>query len=526
MHIAAPTPRSAPPANRGPEARKGRYKRHVKSVVSRTVVADGITPVQAYARLRAAAEGTASYLLESVVGGERWGRLSVLGYRPAYELLLLRDGTWTARGKVPPAAREVLGRREDPLAVATELFRAAFDQDRPSMRPSILRRASHAERLARAHVGYFAWDLVHAVDKVPGWAGHEKPLARFVGGGTVVVFDNFAQTLTIVAETEEELDRAEADLARPTPLRSMALPERGRLPAGVVESMNDAAFEGIVRRAQEYIAAGDAFQIVLARTFRIPREGRDPFDVYRAMRVLNPSPYMYFLDFPVVDGLPGTERGYQILGASPETLARFEDGVVTVRPLAGTRPRGDTTEEDRARELELLADEKERAEHVMLIDLGRNDVGRVADVGSVRLLRRMEIERYSHVMHIVSEVCGTIDPARVQPLDVFRSTFPAGTLSGAPKLRAMQIIRELESKPRGIYGGAVGYIAQNGNFDFAIAIRTAVCDGDHFEVTAGAGVVEGSVPEAEATETRSKARAVLASIEAAPRGGLGDGSSG
>ncbi|MEO6419025.1 MAG: anthranilate synthase component I family protein, partial [Polyangiaceae bacterium] len=200
---------------------------------------------------------------------------------------------------------------------------------------------------------------------------------------------------------------------------------------------------------------------------------------------------------------------------SPETLVRLEDGVMTVRPLAGTRPRGKTQAEDEALERELLADPKERAEHVMLIDLGRNDVGRVADIGSVRLNKKMEIERYSHVMHIVSEVEGRVDPARVPPLEVLRAAFPAGTLSGAPKLRAMQIIRELEPGPRGIYGGAVGYVAEGGDLDFAIAIRTAVCKDDTFVVTAGAGIVEASVPADEAAETRNKARSVLCSIEAA-----------
>jgi anthranilate synthase component 1 len=267
----------------------------------------------------------------------------------------------------------------------------------------------------------------------------------------------------------------------------------------------------MVRRGQEYIRAGDAFQVVLARTFSVPAGAADPFDVYRAMRVLNPSPYMYFLDLPPA---PGEQTRTQIAGASPETMVRLEDRVMTVRPLAGTRPRGATEEEDAARERELLSDPKERAEHVMLIDLGRNDVGRVATVGSVELVRRMEIERYSHVMHIVSEVRGRV-PDGTPPLEVVRAAFPAGTLSGAPKVRAMQIIRELEARPRGVYGGAVGYVAATGDLDFAIAIRTAVCRGGVFEVTAGAGIVEGSVPKAEADETRSKAGAVLCAIAAA-----------
>jgi anthranilate synthase component 1 len=267
----------------------------------------------------------------------------------------------------------------------------------------------------------------------------------------------------------------------------------------------------MVRRAQEYIAAGDAFQIVLARTFRVPRTGRDPFDAYRAMRVLNPSPYMYFLDLPPA---PGERTRTQIAGASPETMVRLEEGTMTVRPLAGTRRRGATAAEDAALERELLADPKERAEHVMLIDLGRNDVGRVAEMGSVKMVRQMEIERYSHVMHIVSEVTGRV-PSSTPPLEVVRAAFPAGTLSGAPKVRAMQIIRELEAGPRDIYGGAIGYVSRSGDLDFAIAIRTAICRDDAFFVTAGAGIVEGSDPASEVEETKSKARGVLCAIETA-----------
>jgi anthranilate synthase component 1 len=281
----------------------------------------------------------------------------------------------------------------------------------------------------------------------------------------------------------------------------------------VTVDLEDAAFMERVRRAKEYIAAGDAFQVVVARTFSVPRDGRDAFDVYRAMRLVNPSPYMYFLDLPPA---PGETARMRIAGASPETMVRLEDGTMTVRPIAGTRPRGKTPDDDAALARELLADPKERAEHVMLIDLGRNDVGRVARIGSVELARKMEIEHYSHVMHIVSEVHGKI-PEGTPPLEVVRAAFPAGTLTGAPKVRAMQIIRELEARPRGIYGGAIGYIATRADLDFAIAIRTMVDRGETFEVTAGAGVVEASDAQAEADETRNKARGVLCAIEAAPR---------
>jgi len=481
-------------------------------IATRTLVADGLTPVRAYAALRAADPEGASFLLESVVGGERWGRYSILGYRPRYEAILDRQG-W----KLHPGSGDPTGARlpsfeatgGDPIASSGPLFR----NDRAA------RDASMAARFASAHVGYLAWDIVHLIEKVPPgsdetWKKHFVPLARFLGGATVVVFDALAQTVTIAAENEADVERALADLSRPTTLADIQVPDRSHIPADVTTDLDDEGFKARVLRAKEYIAAGDAFQIVLARTFSVPRQGRDPFDVYRAMRLVNPSPYMYFLDLPPAPGVIG-ER-LRIAGASPETMVRLEDGAMTVRPLAGTRPRGKTPEEDARLEAELLADPKERAEHVMLIDLGRNDVGRVAKIGSVELLRKMEIERYSHVMHIVSEVRGQV-AADVPPLEVARAAFPAGTLSGAPKVRAMQIIRELEARPRGIYGGAIGYVGATGDLDLAIAIRTLVCRGDTFEVSAGAGIVEASDPQSEADETRNKARGVLCAIEAAPR---------
>jgi anthranilate synthase component 1 len=470
-------------------------------VATLTFVADTITPVRAYAALRRAAGDAASFLLESVVGGERWGRYSILGYRPRHEMTLLPSGHWVgARGEpvpVPPGAH-------DPLEAARALFEPSHDSaaDGP------------AARFARAYVGYLAWDLVHAIEKVPGWGdAATAPLGRFFGGATIVVFDSLSHTVTIAGEDAAEVERTRALLDDPAPLAPLALPDRAKIPGDIAVDLDDATYEARVRRAQEYIAAGDAFQIVVARTFRVPRGRRDPFDVYRALRVLNPSPYMYFLDLPPA---PGERTRTQIAGASPETMVHLQGGAMTLRPIAGTTRRGKSAEEDATLERELLADPKERAEHVMLIDLGRNDVGRVASIGSVKLVRQMEIERYSHVMHIVSEVTGQVPPS-TPPLEVVRAAFPAGTLSGAPKVRAMQIIRELEAGPRGIYGGAIGYVAQTGDLDFAIAIRTAVCRDDTFYVTAGAGIVEASDPAKESEETRSKARSALCAIETAGR---------
>ena len=463
-----------------------------------TLVADALTPVAAYAAARQAAPEGASFLLESVVGGERWGRHTIVGYRPRLDATLTSRG-WLVRGEGGKTSE--LPSSGDPLGAAATIFATGSGAAGP---------ATPAEKLAGARFGYFAWDLVHSLDKVPGWSALPGPLARFVGDLTLVVFDNLEQTVTISAPSQADIDHALVDLARPPKLEIFSRPDRTRVPADVELGTSEADFVAAVRRAKEYIAAGDAFQIVLARTFSVPAQGRDPFDVYRAMRVINPSPYMYFLDFPPA---PGEKGRTQIFGASPETLVRLEGGIMTLRPIAGTRPRGKTASEDAAFERELTSDPKELAEHVMLIDLGRNDVGRVARVGTVKLVRRMEVERYSHVMHLVSEVQGEV-PAGMSPLDVVRAAFPAGTLSGAPKVRAMQIIRELETRPRGVYGGAIGYVTPSGDLDLAIAIRTAVCKDGRFEITAGAGIVEASIPEREAEETWNKARSVLSAIEA------------
>lgn len=479
------------------------------TIVTRTLVADTLTPVRAYAALRGADPDGASFLLESVVGGEHWARFSILGYRPRYEAVLDRAG-WALHpgsgdptgARLPPLPPE----GADPLASIGPLLRSGE------------RSESVVARFARAHVGYLAWDIVHLIEDVPAgsdaiWRQHFVPLARFLGGATVVVFDALEQTVTVAAESEADVERALHDLERSPRLGDVRVPDRARLPASVTADLDDEEYERRVLRAKEYIAAGEARQIVLARTFSVPRQGRDPFDVYRAMRVASPSPYMYFLDLPALG-----ERGerLRIAGASPETMVRLEGGTMTVKPLAGTRPRGATAAEDAALEAELLADPKERDEHAMLIDLGKADVERVARPGSIELTRRMEVEHYSHVMHIVSEIKGEVPP-ELPPLEVARAAFPAGTLSGAPKVRAMQIIRELEARPRGIYGGAIGYVTER-DLDLAIAIRTLVCKGDAFEVTAGAGVVEASVPKNEADETRNKARGVLSAIEAAPTG--------
>ncbi|MET0594915.1 MAG: anthranilate synthase component I family protein [Polyangiaceae bacterium] len=457
----------------------------MKPICTETLVADRLTPVAAYAALRRAHSGP-SFLLESVVGGERWGRYSILGYRPRREIILRAP----AAGQTLPAG--------DPFAELAQQIAVGGDRE-PDM----------AARFARAHMGYLAYDLVHFTTKVERWPSHE-PLARFVGEATVVVFDNLRQTVTIAASERADLEQARADLEKGASLFPLAVPDPTAFPTDFEALTDDATYEASARRAKEYIAAGDSFQIQLGRTMVTSAGTTDPFDVYRALRILSPSPYMYFVDFPAQGDMPSL----QIAGASPETLVRVEDEMVTVRPLAGTRRRGRTPAEDIALCEELLADPKELAEHVMLIDLARNDVGKVAQTGSVKVPVRMQVERYSHVMHIVSEVCGKVRP-ELGPWDVVRSAFPAGTLTGTPKVRAMQIIRELEPRARGVYGGAVGHIGPSRDLDLAIAIRTILCKNGQFEITAAAGIVEGSVPALEAKETRNKARAGLAAIRAA-----------
>ncbi len=462
----------------------------------RTIASDGWTPVTAYAALRRASPDEPSFLLESApTSGERWGRYSILGVWPRRvvtidldadgETLTVMDGETSTSAPLGQAVA-VLRRHASPLS-----------RERDTRLP----------RVADAAVGYIAYDLVHALEPVGRLDGPRR-LAHFIDDATVVIFDALEQTLTIRGHDAE---RALEVLLGARPLAPLPFPDRDLRPREVTESADDVTYAARVERAKRYIEAGDIFQVVLARTFCVPRApGVDPFDAYRALRVQNPSPYLYYLDLP---GRVGPHP-VAICGASPETLVRLEDGRVLLRPIAGTRPRGTTHAEDQAMEAELLSDPKERAEHVMLVDLGRNDVGRIAAIGTVKVPSQMRVERFSHVMHLTSEVEGTLAPG-LDAWDLLAAAFPAGTLSGAPKVRAMQIIAELEGAPRGIYGGAIGYVSGHGGADFAIAIRTLVAYPDHFEVGAGAGIVEASDPAAEAAETRHKASAALAAIAAA-----------
>ena len=490
-------------------ARQGRL-----AFVYREVLADTDTPVSAFAKL---GRGPYSFLLESVVGGDKWAAYSFAGVRPravvrargtAVEILKpAEDGSFRVAERV--TAAEPLRFLDDYLAKLT-----------PAVPPGLPRFFGGA-------VGWLGYDIVRSFERLPSTKPDDLGLPElcFAITDTVVVFDNLRGTVKVVASVDvgdaPDLGRAYDDacarieavmdkLARPAPpLRPLdpALAAEAVAPNATVTRE---AFEAGVRRIQEYILAGDAFQVVYSQRFQVPRGDVDPFDVYRALRVINPSPYMYHLEFPEA----------VVTGASPEVLVRLDGGEIEVRPIAGTRRRGRNLEEDAALEAELRSDPKELAEHTMLIDLGRNDVGRVSVPGSVRLTEWMTVERYSHVLHLTSHVRGRGAPG-IRPVDVVRAAFPAGTLSGAPKIRAMEIIEELEPARRGIYGGAVGYISYTGNMDLAIAIRTLVAKQDTIYVQAGAGIVADSIPALEFKECANKARAVVGAVEVARRASRG-----
>ena len=471
--------------------------------LAREVLADLDTPLSVYLKL---ARGPYSYLFESVQGGEKWGRYSIIGL-PCRTILSVtgKDVSVTRDGEV--IERETVA---DPLQYVRG-FKARY-----RMPP-----APGLPRFTGGLVGYFGYETVRFME--PRLAGVNKPDAVgapdvvLMVSDEVVVFDNLGGKLYVVIHVNPGI----ADAYRKAQLRLDELVERLRqgVPAPVSTASAKpvteadfraefprARFEAAVERAREYIRAGDIMQVVLSQRLSIPYSAA-PLDLYRALRTLNPSPYMYFLD---VDE-------FHIVGSSPEILVRLEEGAVTVRPIAGTRPRGRDEAQDRALATELLADPKERAEHLMLVDLGRNDTGRVAQTGSVQVTDRMVIERYSHVMHIVSNVVGRLQDG-LDAIDVLRATFPAGTVSGAPKIRAMEIIDELEPVKRGVYSGAVGYLGWSGNMDTAIAIRTAVIRDGTLYVQAGAGIVADSVPALEWEETMNKARAIFRAVARAVNG--------
>jgi anthranilate synthase component 1 len=467
--------------------------------VMREVLADLETPLSAYVKL---AKGAYSYLFESVQGGEKWGRYSILGL-PCKTLLKANGDQVTVEvnGEVTESLTFA-----DPLTFVEE-FKSRY-------------RAPELPDLPRFHgglVGYFAYDCVRYVEpKLKAGVSEDiigHPDILLMVSDEILIFDNLSGTLNFVIMANPEVDdaynkaqlRLDAlgeQLQQPiSPLPPMNLRAANQAEAKFTSHTGEAAFSESVNKIKDYVLAGDTMQVVVSQRLSMDFDA-EPLNLYRSLRSLNPSPYMYFVDL----------GDHQIVGSSPEILARLEDNEVTVRPIAGTRRRGYTEAEDQALEQELLADPKEIAEHLMLIDLGRNDVGRVANIGSVELSEKMIVERYSHVMHITSNVTGQLRDG-LTAMDVLRAALPAGTLSGAPKIRAMEIIDELETEKRGIYGGAVGYMAWNGNMDTAIAIRTAVIKNGKVYVQAGAGVVADSVPALEWKETMNKARALFRAVD-------------
>ena len=479
--------------------------------VTRRILADFETPLSAYRKIRGQGE---SFLFESVEGGEHLGRYSFVGCNPravirqnGNQVEVLEDGRVTSRHTVSSCSdADSSSQVKDGLEVVQKVMEGFRAVTLPTL-----------PRFTGGAVGFIGYEFIHDVEPVVPRPAHDElgtPTMYFLIADELLIFDRVAQTITVLvnavldaAATQEEayedaceeVDRLVTLLEQPSDHPPRDWPA-ALAPASFVSNTEKERFLANVIKAKEYITAGDIIQVVGSQRFSVPVQC-EPLDLYRAARTINPSPYMFLLELD----------GFSLVGASPEIHVRCENRKVEIRPIAGTRPRGATAEEDLSLEKDLLADPKERAEHVMLVDLARNDVGRVCDFGTVEVKDLMIIERYSHVMHIVSQVEGRLSKERT-PFDLIRATFPAGTLSGAPKIRAMQIISEMEQTTRGPYGGCVGYFSFNNNLDCCITIRTALLkDGKAF-VQAGGGWVTDSVPEAEYQETVNKAKAMMKAV--------------
>jgi len=465
------------------------------------VVGDLETPVSAFLKVGLRlGESRHAFLLESVEGGERWGRYSFIGVDP-FLVMVCRDGEVTWEGELPAGARPAEG--GTPLEILRRVLESYQMPELAGLPP-----------LHAGAVGYLGYDVVRYLERLPQTTTDDAgvPEMMLMFPRSLLVFDHLRQRVTVVSnvvagdcydDAVARSDELVACLGNPLPYRPLEIaPIEVTLPPS---TMSREAFEEAVEAAREHIFAGDVFQVVLSQRFTAPFTA-DPFDVYRVLRLVNPSPYMFFLRHPDIT----------VIGSSPEPLIKVQHGHVTQRPIAGTRPRGATEEEDLALEAELLADEKERAEHVMLVDLARNDVGRVCRYGSVTVDELMVVERYSHVMHMVSQVSGELAEG-ASAIDALYASFPAGTVSGAPKIRAMEIIDELEPTRRGPYAGVVGYFDFSGNLDTCIALRTAYIAGGRFNIQAGGGIVADSEPSKEWWESVNKARALLTAAQIAEK---------
>jgi len=468
----------------------------------RHVLADLDTPLSTYLKL---ANGPYSYLFESVQGGEKFGRYSIIGLPCRKQIRIHSKRINIIQDDECIETIE----HDDPLEWIEQFYTEFKVAELPNL-----------PRFTGGLVGYFGYDTVRYIEPRLGECPNPDPLKvpdiLLMVSDEVLVFDNLAGKLYLIHYANPEQDDAyQSGCSRLEKLILQLQDSVPRTPLGkpsnikesdFISGFTEDKFKQAVNKAKDYIVEGDVMQVVLSQRLSVPFTA-PPLDCYRALRSLNPSPYMYYLDL----------GDFHIVGSSPEILVQVENDMVAVRPIAGTRPRGETEEQDKQFEKDLLADPKEIAEHLMLIDLGRNDVGRIAQTGTVKVTDKMIIERYSHVMHIVSNVAGKIKP-NVSAMDSLRATFPAGTLSGAPKIRAMEIIDELEPVKRGVYGGAVGYLSWNGNMDTAIAIRTAVIKDEVLHIQAGAGIVYDSVAQSEWDETMNKGRAVFKAVALAAAG--------
>ncbi len=467
------------------------------------MLADTETPVSLLRKIYK--NNASAFLFESVEGGERWGRYSFLGVSARTHIRIYPQFVEICEN----SSRRQIPHQNDPLSV----LRALINQFKPA-------QVSGLPRFWGGMVGYFAYEMVSFFESIPNLLPKTKPLAHFIIPDELLIFDNIRHTLVLVViaflETNEIPDQAfHSATSRLNALMArMKQPVPEDVPGDdetdmILECAGEADdFRRLVVKVKDYIRAGDVIQTVISKPFNCTL-APDPWTLYRTQRFINPSPYLFYLGLGDIT----------LIGSSPETMVRLENRIATLRPIAGTRPRGKTEQEDRSMANELLADEKERAEHLMLVDLGRNDLGRVAKVGTVQVTDLMIVERYSHVMHLVSNIVCDLKSG-FDALDLFRATFPAGTLSGAPKIRAMEIIAELEQIPRGPYGGAVGYISFHGNMDMAITIRTACIEDNLLTVQAGAGIVADSDPEKERQETVNKAKAMQKALELVSKGRL------
>jgi len=477
--------------------------------VYKEVLADLDTPVSAYMKM---CGGEYSFLLESVEGGEKWARYCFLGFDPSIIITIKGNEVVVEKNG---QAKSTLITKGNPLVGLKDILARYQPVDVEGL-----------PRFSGGAVGFVSYDMVRSFEELPEdtMDDLQVPDARFVITDTLLIFDNVAQTIKIVSNAHVDNENIEESYKQAVKnIDAIGKKLRTSLPVDVndvnserspkVDSLNsiESNFEkehfiNAVQKIKNYILEGDVIQVVLAQRLKF-NISKDPFTIYRALRSINPSPYMYYLKF----------GDLKIVGSSPEILVRLEGEKIEVRPIAGTRKRGKSEKEDQALENDLLDDEKELAEHIMLVDLGRNDVGRVAKTNSVSVNEKFTIERYSHVMHIVSNVQGELKKG-LDGYDVLAATFPAGTLSGAPKVRAMEIIEELEPTRRGLYGGAVGYISFNGNMDTAIAIRTLLIKNNTAYLGVGAGIVADSIPENEFEETMNKGKALLKAIELAEKG--------